>query len=255
MRRVFKVETRDKEELQGEKCKDPDESTSAKVNSAIRRALTRCVNKNKPIWLITDLHLWVRDKGKTNETVKRSNFDHIIKQWNEMIKPDDFVICLGDLVDGEFTDKEQLKDVMLGLNGNKILVRGNNDLFDYGFYRSCGFQYVVFKFTWNDIVFTHYPITNKHTLNIHGHLHNYKKYYIPYTNQIDVFNVDRKPQLLLDVIQQQPSYAKEIIEVKPPGDESVSEQYTGIDTSGNEYLFIYNIDRFIYESGIDPCTD
>lgn len=248
--------TRDKEEIQGVKCKDPDESTSAQVNGAIRRALTGCITKNRTIWIVTDLHLWVVNKEKRNETVKRSNFDKIIKQWNEMIRPDDFVICLGDLVDGEFTNKEQLKEVMLGLSGNKILVRGNNDLFDYGFYRSCGFQYVVFKFTWNDIVFTHYPITNKHVLNIHGHLHNYKKYYIKYTNQIDVFNVDRKPQTLLEVMQQQSSYAKEIIEVTPPDDdESVCEQSVGVDTSGNGYLFVYNVDRFIYESGVDPCTD
>jgi calcineurin-like phosphoesterase family protein len=103
---------------------------------------------------------------------------------------------MGDLVDGEFKDKEALKSVLLTIPCKKILVRGNNDLFDTSFYKSCGFEYVVQSFVWSDILFCHVPAENDNNLNIHGHIHSARNpkppysyppvYWIHYTNQIDV---------------------------------------------------------------------
>lgn len=204
------MNNRDVEEKEGDLCKDPK---AFNVDSKlIAELITEYVSNQKPVYLVTDLHLWVKDNDDPTKVTKRSNFNQVISNWNNTVEPNDLVICLGDLVDGEFpsTDSKMLRNTLSLLSGNKILVRGNNDLFSYTFYRSCGFKYVIRKFEWNNIVFSHYPIENDNDLNIHGHLHGYKRYYIQYSNQIDVFNKERKPQLLLDVIKQQPEYSKSI---------------------------------------------
>ena len=63
-------------------------------------------------------------------------------------------------------------------------------------------------------MFTHIPIENAFDLNIHGHLHGYKTYWVPYTNQIDVgaFEGRKKPVDLLKLLRSQPIYAKTIKE-------------------------------------------
>lgn len=195
-----------KEDKQVEKCKDPDDNYSKQISKLIKHT----IREGNKVWLTTDWHLWIRkEKGKT-ECVKRYNFDKVIDNYKKNVNKDDLVIHLGDLVDGEFQDKESLKNIIMGLTGNKILVRGNNDLFDYNFYKSIGFMYVTRSFVYNNILFSHFPLENDNDLNIHGHIHGYKTYWIPYTNQIDVFETDRHPVLLQDVIISQPKYAKTI---------------------------------------------
>ena len=74
-----------------------------------------------------------------------------------------------------------------------------------------GFAQVVYTFIWRDILFSHYPLVNTNKTNIHGHLHGCRKYWIPYTNQIDVFTEDRKPQTVISIINKQPEYAKHVV--------------------------------------------
>ena len=92
------------------------------------------------------------------------------------------------------------------------MVKGNNDIFDVNFYKSCGFMYVVQAFVWSNVLFTHVPIENAFELNIHGHLHGYKTYWVPYSNQIDVaaFNGRIEPVSLLKLLRSQPIYAKDV---------------------------------------------
>ena len=49
-------------------------------------------------------------------------------------------------------------------------------------------------------------------MNIHGHIHGYKTYWIPYSNQIDVaaFNGRIEPVSLLKLLRSQPIYAKDV---------------------------------------------
>lgn len=46
----------------------------------------------------------------------------IIKNWNEVVKKDDMVYVLGDF---SFCSREMVKELVLKLNGRKILIAGN----------------------------------------------------------------------------------------------------------------------------------
>ena len=58
------------------------------------------------------------------------------------------------------------------------------------------------------------PIENDNETNVHGHIHGYRTYWIPYTNQIDVAAVGgRETPVELDkVISSQKAYSKTIKE-------------------------------------------
>jgi calcineurin-like phosphoesterase family protein len=202
---------RAKEERLVNKLKDPDEKNSSPISRLIDNTMK---NKHK-VYLMTDWHLWVRKEKNKPDCHRRDVFDEILKNVNDTLDKEDLLIFLGDLVDGEFQNKEELKAVLLTLAGRKIMVRGNNDLFPPSFYKSCGFEYVVDSFVWHNILFTHMPVENDNDMNIHGHIHSdkYKPvYWIPYTNQIDVANIGGrvKPIELNEVIKAQPAFSKKI---------------------------------------------
>jgi calcineurin-like phosphoesterase family protein len=179
------------------------------------------------VWVITDLHLWRKDAKGSTSCHKRSDFESVINEYKKTVKPEDLVINLGDLVDGELNDQkafDELKEIFKSLPGTKVLVRGNNDLKDASFYKACGFKYVVQAFVWSNVLFTHMPIENAFDLNIHGHIHGYKRYWVPYTNQIDAAAYDgrNKPVDLLKLLRSQPIYAKSIKEEPEHFNESAS---------------------------------
>lgn len=49
----------------------------------------------------------------------------IRERWNKVVKPEDQVICVGDMF--FYLSKAEAKEYMDSLNGRKILVRGNHD--------------------------------------------------------------------------------------------------------------------------------
>ena len=201
------------EEIENEKCRTAKKDMA--YNSQISKLLQlHLKNKNSNVYLSGDLHLWKTSEIDDHTLVKRYDFDTIVNRLQKTITDKDLWVVLGDLVDGEFRTPSELRKVMLSIPGKKILVLGNNDLLGYEFYRSCGFLYVTRAFVWNDVLFSHYPLENDYSMNIHAHIHGFKRYWIPYTNQVDVFSKDRAPRLLFDVINAQPEYAKHIIEVK-----------------------------------------
>lgn len=201
---------RDKEEKLVEDLKDPTEKDSNKISKMI----DTCLKRWHKVYCATDWHLWVRKEKNKPECHKCKNFEEIIKNVNETMTKGDILIYMGDLVDGEFKDKEELKSILKTIPGKKILVRGNNDLFDTSFYKSCGFDDVVQSFTWHNVVFSHMPIKNDNDTNVHGHIHGYRTYWIPYSNQIDVAALGgrEKPVELDKVISAQKSYSKTIKE-------------------------------------------
>lgn len=200
---------RQKEEKLVGSLKDPTENHSVEIT----RLIDKTIKNRHNVYCMTDWHLWLRNEKNKPVCHKRNNFDEIIKNVKK-IQPDDVLIFLGDLVDGEFEDKDSLKNILLPMNFKKILVVGNNDLFSPAFYKSCGFDYVVRSFTWHDVLFTHMPVKNDNDINVHGHIHGYKTYWIPYTNQIDVAYLDGRtePVELQHVLKSQKSYSKVIKE-------------------------------------------
>lgn len=201
---------REKEEKLVDDLKDPAEKDSSKISKMIDSCLKRWYN----VYCATDWHLWVRKEKNKPECHKCKNFEDIIKKINETMTKDDILIYMGDLVDGEYQDKDELKSILKTIPGKKILVRGNNDLFTTAFYKSCGFCEVVESFVWHNVIFSHMPCKNDNDINVHGHLHGYKTYWIPYSNQIDVAALGGRehPVELDDVISAQKSYSKTIKE-------------------------------------------
>ena len=139
--------------------------------------------------------------------------------------------------------------MLLTIPCTKILVRGNNDLFDNDFYKSCGFKYVTYAFKWNGILFSHMPQKHDCKMNIHGHLHkgiNAKsnpEYWVPYKFHVDVFDKNRKPIKVLDAIKAQPAYARTVV----VREDKFSQE--SVDIIGNIEWYTYFI------LGEDPCDD
>lgn len=201
--------------------KDSKTEQSSQISGLIQKTL----NDGNKVWLCTDWHLWMFDK-KTRTVSKRSDFNAILNAYNRTVSPADLVIYMGDLADGECEKKKELAKVLNTLPGTKILVRGNNDLFDDQYYLSNGFKYVTPKFVYQNMLFSHMPAKNNNRINIHGHLHNYKTYWMPFTNQIDVayLGARKKPVELNEVIKAQPEYSKQIKEVPEKFDENIKQE-------------------------------
>lgn len=205
------MDNRDKEEKKMDSLKDPTENHSKEISNLIDRT----IRNHHKVYLATDWHLYVRDEKDKPKCHKRNIFDKIIKNATETLTKDDVLIYLGDLCDGEMVnEKEEMKTILKAIPGTKILVLGNNDLFPASYYKSCGFEYVVQSFVWSNVLFTHIPCKNDNQINIHGHIHGYKTYWIPYTNQVDVAAFNGREELveLNKVIGAQKSYSKTIKE-------------------------------------------
>lgn len=126
------------------------------------------------IWLTTDWHLnhlSIVEKFGFRPT----NFkDLIIEGYKEVVKPEDTVINLGDVI---FKQAHDLWVILADLPGNKILVRGNHDKHKPDWYLHAGFNHVCYRYEYKNILFSHKPVDlseypNKYIKrNIHGHFH------------------------------------------------------------------------------------
>lgn len=132
------------------------------------------------VWLVSDTHFghagvcrFLRNDGtKLRPWDNPEDMDEaMIKAWNETVRPGDKVYHLGDVV----INRRAL--ATLGrLNGDKVLVKGNHDIFkleDYTPYFRDIRSYIVH--TKAGVIMTHMPIhtesLSRFGLNIHGHLH------------------------------------------------------------------------------------
>jgi len=115
--------------------------------------------------------------------------EEMVKRWNERVRPNDKVYHLGDVV----ISRKHLKT--LGrLNGDKILIRGNHDVFkleDYTqYFRDLRGYHVM-----NGMILSHIPIHEQQLArfgcNIHGHLHSHR---VMRKNQYGVSEIDPRYQ-------------------------------------------------------------
>ena len=207
---------RKKEDRKMELLKDPKEQNSTAISNMIDKAL----KNNHKVYLCTDWHLYIRNQKGKPQCHKRKDFNEVFKNVNKVMTDDDVFIYLGDLCDGEMDsheEREEMKTLLNTIPGHKILVLGNNDLFPPSYYKTCGFQFVVQSFEWENILFTHIPCKNDNTMNIHGHIHSNQYdpvYWVPYTNQIDVAwcGGREKPVELGTVIASQKKFSKKVKE-------------------------------------------
>jgi calcineurin-like phosphoesterase family protein len=95
--------------------------------------------------------------------------EEMVKRWNETVRPNDKVYHLGDVV----INRKALK-TLARLNGDKVLIRGNHDIFRDDEYRQY-FRELRAYHVMNGMILSHIPIhtesLGRFGTNIHGHLH------------------------------------------------------------------------------------
>jgi calcineurin-like phosphoesterase family protein len=93
----------------------------------------------------------------------------MVAAWNERVRPNDKVYHLGDVV----INRRALA-IMSRLNGDKVLIRGNHDIFKDTDYRPY-FRELRAYHVMNGLILSHIPIheesLGRFGCNIHGHTH------------------------------------------------------------------------------------
>jgi len=131
------------------------------------------------VWLVSDTHFghagvcrFTRSDGVT----KLRPWDNpeemdeaMVAAWNDRVRPNDKVYHLGDCV----INRRALK-TLARLNGDKVLIRGNHDIFPDVEYREY-FRELRAYHVMNGMILSHIPVhaesLGRFGVNIHGHLH------------------------------------------------------------------------------------
>ncbi len=130
------------------------------------------------IFLISDTHFSHEGVTKflNKDGTKLRPFDtveqmdeYMVEKWNEVVTSKDKVYHLGDV-----TMKHQHLNILSRLNGKKVLIKGNHDIFKLSQY-SKYFYDVRGYHVLDGIIMSHIPIHSdsieRFRANIHGHLH------------------------------------------------------------------------------------
>jgi calcineurin-like phosphoesterase family protein len=95
--------------------------------------------------------------------------EEMVRRWNDRVRPQDYVYHLGDVV----MSRRSLS-IMDRLNGDKVLIRGNHDIFKDEEYRKY-FRELRAYHVMNGMILSHIPIHSESLgrfgVNIHGHTH------------------------------------------------------------------------------------
>lgn len=95
--------------------------------------------------------------------------EEMIRRWNDAVRPNDKVYHLGDVV----INRKSLS-TLSRLNGDKVLIRGNHDIFRDDEYRLY-FRELRAYHVMNGMILSHIPVheasLGRFGVNIHGHLH------------------------------------------------------------------------------------
>lgn len=131
------------------------------------------------VFLISDTHFghkgvchFMRNDGVTKlrpwDSVEEMD-EAMVENWNDRVRPNDKVYHLGDVV----INRKSLS-ILSRLNGDKVLIRGNHDIFRDDEYRKY-FRELRAYHVMNGMILSHIPIhtesLGRFGVNIHGHLH------------------------------------------------------------------------------------
>jgi calcineurin-like phosphoesterase family protein len=93
----------------------------------------------------------------------------MIAAWNDRVRPNDKVYHLGDVV-----INRRALSTLARLNGDKVLIRGNHDIFRDDEYREY-FRELRAYHVMNGMILSHIPLheasLGRFGVNIHGHTH------------------------------------------------------------------------------------
>lgn len=149
------------------------------------------VDKLNP-WVSTDYHL-LKELRKAEGTLEFTR--GVLEMHNRIVKPTDLFLFLGDLSESEFFTEKDLEaqkkviETCRLLHGRKIIITGNNDLCDDNFLKKCGF-FEIYRdpVLLQKFALSHGPIITKPgIINVHGHIHGNKNYWIEHTDHIDAY--------------------------------------------------------------------
>jgi calcineurin-like phosphoesterase family protein len=133
--------------------------------------------------------------------------EFMVQAWNERVGKNDKVYHLGDVV----INRKSL-GIMSRLNGDKVLIRGNHDIFRDDEYRKY-FRELRAYHVMNGLILSHIPLhpesLGRFGTNVHGHLHANRvmcevwgEYVIdPRYHNVCVETTDFAPILFEDVIK------------------------------------------------------
>lgn len=134
------------------------------------------------VWLIADPHFshWGVCKFLGPDGVtKLRPWDHpndmdeaLVTNWNRKVAPKDKIYVLGDVV-----MKSKQLEIMERLHGDKVLIKGNHDIFPMEAYRKY-FRDIRAYHVMSGMILSHIPIhegsIGRFGANIHGHLHGHR---------------------------------------------------------------------------------
>ena len=96
--------------------------------------------------------------------------EELVKRYNAVVGPNDKCYFLGDVV----INRKALKTVNR-LNGDKVLIKGNHDIFRLQDYIDAGFRDIRAYHVMNGLILSHVPVHHSQLerfgTNVHGHLH------------------------------------------------------------------------------------
>ena len=154
--------------------------------------------------------------GPRGFTSSQEHDEAIIKNWNEVVGPDDIVYHMGDLMLG---DNAHGIECVERLNGHIKLIRGNHDT--DARWKLYGTLPNVELIGWADVIkykkynfyLSHHPTLTSnlekaphlrmHLINLYGHTHQMGKFYqdMPFMFHVGLDSNDNRPILLDDAIE------------------------------------------------------
>jgi len=153
------------------------------------------------VWWTADLHL---NHRKISTYAKRpfSSIEEmnevLINNWNNLVKPNDLVYCLGDIGFYKKFTIQEVKNQLNQLNGEIILIQGNHDcdkVINSGRFKEVHKLLTIFvhdedvlSSMTRKVILCHYPLrswesSHRGSFSFHGHSHGSL---LPLGNSIDV---------------------------------------------------------------------
>ena len=115
--------------------------------------------------------------------------------WNEVVNPGDRVYHLGDVA-----LQAKYLPILDRLNGKKVLIMGNHDIFGAKTYLKY-FEDIRGYSVHDGVIMSHVPVVkDRWKMNIHGHLHT-NVIDDPWYQNVSVEQIGFKPILLEEVIR------------------------------------------------------
>lgn len=175
---------------------------------------------NQNIWLTSDTH-FCHDRGFVYEPRGFTNIgdmnEAIVDRWNAVVKPDDIVYHLGDVM---LNDNDKGMEYLKKLNGKIHLLRGNHDTNSrISLYAaapnvvSTGEYATVIKYGKYSFYLSHYPTLtsnlentaslSQHVINLFGHMHQQGNFYndIPFMYHVGMDSHNCTPVNIDQVIE------------------------------------------------------